>query len=246
MADFSARLILMPGMDGSGELFREFAAALPEGLEAETLRYPPDAWVPGREFAKSLMGGMTDEPFVLVAESYSVALAVRIAAMRPEGLRGLVLCAGFCTSPLRGWRRWIVMRLAPVLARVTPPEWAVRWLLVGDDAPASLVGAVRASVSWVEPWVLAARMRGVLRCDVLAELAQVRVPILYVQATQDRVVDPECLEEIHGVRPARTVAIDGPHLLVQREPQLVADVVAGFVRELGEDWLKENRLGQKP
>jgi hypothetical protein len=46
-------------------------------------------------------------------------------------------------------------------------------------------------------------------------------------------VDPECLEEILETRPGRTVAIDGPHLLMQREPRLVAEVVVGFVRELG-------------
>jgi pimeloyl-ACP methyl ester carboxylesterase len=74
-------------------------------------------------------------------------------------------------------------------------------------------------------------MREVLRCDVMAELAQVRAPILYLQAAQDRVVDLECLGEMHEVMPGRTVAIDGPHLLVQTEPQLVAEVVAGFVRE---------------
>jgi pimeloyl-[acyl-carrier protein] methyl ester esterase len=232
MADFAAKIVLMPGMDGSGELLREFVAALPEECAVETVRYPADRWVPYRELAKSLVAGLPEEGFVLVAESYSTPLAVRMAATQPEGLQGMVLCAGFCTSPLRGWRRWVVMRMAPVLAHLPLPGFLVRWLLVGEDAPAALVEAVAAAVSWVEPRVLAARVRETLRCDVLADLAQVRVPVLYVQPTQDRVVDPVCLEEIRRVKPGRTVAIDGPHLLLQREPELAAEVVAGFVREL--------------
>jgi len=228
-----AKLVLMPGMDGSGELSREFAAALPEGSVAEVMRYPPDAWMPGREFAKSLMAGLPEGPFVLVAESYSVPLAVRIAAARPQGLRGVVLSAGFCTSPLRGWRRWVVLRFAPLLARVRLPDWGVRWLLAGDDAPLAVVDAVRSALSWVEPWVLAARGRELMTCNVLAELGRVQVPVLYLHGTQDRVVDPECLEEMRDVHPGRTVAIDGPHLLAQREPELVAEIVVGFVRELG-------------
>jgi len=222
----------MPGMDGSGELFREFAAALPGGLGVKTLRYPADSWMSYREMAKALMSGLPKEPFVLVAESYSVPLAVRIAGMRPEGLRGVVLCAGFYTSPLRGWRRWAAMRLAPVMGWVTLPEWVVRWLLVGGNASAGLVEAVVSAVSWVEPKVLAARLREMLRCNVLADLELVKAPVLYVQPTQDRVVDPECLEEIRRVKPARTMAIDGPHLLIQREPKLMAEVVVEFVREL--------------
>ena len=227
------KLVLMPGMDGSGELFREFVAALPEGLEAEVPRYPPDAWVPGRELAKSIAAGLPKGPVVLVAESYSTGLAVRIAGMRPEGLRGVVLCAGFCTSPLRGWKRWVAMRGAPVLGWVTPPAWAGRWLLLGQDASKAMVEAWVAAVSWVEPKVLAARVREVLRLDVLADLALVRVPVLYLQPTQDQMVDPRCLEEMQMVRPGRTLAIDGPHLLIRKEPELVAEVVVGFVRELG-------------
>jgi hypothetical protein len=34
------KLVLLPGMDGSGELFRGLETVLPEGLETETLWYP--------------------------------------------------------------------------------------------------------------------------------------------------------------------------------------------------------------
>ncbi len=233
MGAFAVRLVLMPGIDGSGELLREFVAALPEGMVVETLRYPAEVWVPGREMAKTLAAALPTEPFVLVAESYGTGLAVRIAGMRPEGLRGVVLCAGFCTSPLLGWKRWAAMRLAPILGHVSLPKWAMRRWLVGKDASAGLLNAVVAAVSWVEPRVLAARIREALLSNVLADLALVQVPVLYVQPTQDRLVDPECLEEIRRVKTGRTLAIDGPHLLIQTQPELLAEVVMGFVRELG-------------
>lgn len=38
----SLRAVLLPGMDGTGELFSEFVAALPVGLESVTVRYPTD------------------------------------------------------------------------------------------------------------------------------------------------------------------------------------------------------------
>ncbi len=234
MGDFAVRLVLMPGMDGSGELLREFVGALPEGMTVETMRYPADVWVPGREMARTLAAGLPEAPFVLVAESYGTGLAVRMAGRGSMGLRGVVLCAGFCTSPLLGWKRWVAMRLAPVLGHVGLPKWAVKRWLVGEDAAAGLVEAVIAAVSWVEPKVMAARVLEAVRSNVLADLALVQVPVLYVQPTQDRVVDPECLEEIRRVKTGRTLAIDGPHLLMQTQPELVAEVVMGFVRELGD------------
>ena len=97
------KLVLLPGMDGSGELFRGLEAVLPEGLETETLWYPADRYMNYGELAGTLRGAIpVDEPFVLVAESYGAPLAVLIASLEPPNLKGIVLSAGFATSPMRG------------------------------------------------------------------------------------------------------------------------------------------------
>ena len=226
------KLVLLPGMDGSGELLRGFVAALPKGFETETLWYPADRWMSYGELAGTLRGAISvDEPFVLVAESFGTPLAILIAALNPPNLQGIVLCAGFATSPVRGWKRELAMELAPLVSHVTMPGFVAKYLLVGDEAPRALVESVTDAVSWVPPKVMCSRVREMLCVDVRAELAQVKVPILYVQPTQDRLVDPACMEEIRLVKPARTVTIEGPHLLLQTEPALSADAVAGFVQD---------------
>jgi pimeloyl-ACP methyl ester carboxylesterase len=60
----------------------------------------------------------------------------------------------------------------------------------------------------------------------------VAVPILYIQATTDKVVPRSCLEEIQHVKPdVRVAEINGPHLILQREPQQSSDAVTRFVEE---------------
>jgi pimeloyl-ACP methyl ester carboxylesterase len=175
----------------------------------------------------------TEEPYVVVAESYSTPLAIRIAAMRPGNLKGVVLCAGFATSPLKGWLHSLTGLLPLRGLRLMFPEFMVRRFLVGEDAAPALVSAVIGEVEWVEPKVLAARVREVLHCDVRAELAKVEVPIQYLRAAEDRLVDVACLEEIVMIQPKTVSAVvDGPHLLLQREAAFCAGVVAGFVRGL--------------
>ncbi len=113
------------------------------------------------------------------------------------------------------------------------PGFAARLLLVGSNAPSSLLAAMLAAVSSVQSKVLSARLREVLSCDALAALDKVTVPILYIQAKQDRLVHTWCAEEIRRMKPQMSVSvIAGPHLLVQREPQRTAAVVAEFVQEL--------------
>jgi pimeloyl-ACP methyl ester carboxylesterase len=156
-----------------------------------------------------------------------------IAALEPPNLRGVVLSGGFATSPLRGWRRTLTWDLVPLLSHVPLPGVVVRYLMVGDEAPRALVELVTGAVGWLTPKVLCTRVREALHVDVRAELAQVRVPVLYLQPTKDRLVDPLCAEEMRTVKAGRTVRIEGPHMLLQSEPVACAEAVAGFVRELG-------------
>ena len=167
------KLVLLPGMDGSGELFRGLEAVLPEGLETETLWYPADRYMNYGELAGTLRGAIpVDEPFVLVAESYAAPLAILIASLEPPNLRGIVLSAGFVTSPLRGLRRTLVWDLVPLLSHVTMPGLVARYLMVGQEAPKALVELVTGTVSWVTPKVLSARVREMLNTDARAELAK--------------------------------------------------------------------------
>ncbi|MGA8940086.1 MAG: alpha/beta hydrolase [Acidobacteriaceae bacterium] len=227
------KLVLLPGMDGSGELFRGLTAALPEELESESLWYPADRYLTYGELAGTLRGAIpVDEPFVLVAESYATPLAILIAAMEPPNLKGMMLSAGFATSPLRGWRRTLAWDLAPVYSHVSLPGFAAKYLMVGDGAPKPLVEAVKGAASWLTPKVLGGRVREMLNVDVRAELAQVKVPVVYLQPTKDRLVDPACLAEMQAAKEGRAVTLDAPHLALQTEPVLCAEVLERFIGEL--------------
>ena len=234
------KLVLLPGMDGTGELFRDFVAALPEGSETVVAHYPGDRRLRYAGLMEFVLGAVsaisgtsansTAAPFCLVAESFSTPLAIQYAATNPPNLKGLVLCAGFCTSPLQGWRRTLAFGLAQFIFWLPLPGFFVEMLLAGPNAPRTLVTAVKAAASWVEPEVMAGRVRDVLTCDVRAALAKVSVPILYLQAAQDQLVSPDCLAEAQRIKPEETVVVDGPHLLMQREPKLCADVGGRFVQ----------------
>jgi len=168
---------------------------------------------------------------MLVAESFSTPLAIKFAATNPVGLEGIVLCAGFATSPVQGWRHFLGSLLAWLLFRVPLSNLAAKRWLLGRDAAPSLVAAVQLAVSSVRPEVLAARLRAVLGCDVRMELGKITVPVLYLQAKQDRLVSASCLQAIQRSKPDVTVAVlEGPHLLLQRHPLRAAEVVVEFVR----------------
>ncbi|MGD0480299.1 MAG: alpha/beta hydrolase [Terracidiphilus sp.] len=225
--------MLLPGMDGTGKLFAEFVKALTGEFEITVASYPTDACLSYselKEFVLSLLP--KSDSFALLAESFSSPLAIQCAAENPGNLKALILCAGFSTSPPRGWLHPFISLLAPIVLRFKLPAFAVRSFLIGRNAPEMLLGAVREPVSSVRPRVLAARVRAMLACDVRKELAQVRVPILYLRATEDKLIPARCMEEILSIKPdATSISMKGPHLLIQREPQQTACAIASFLRQ---------------
>lgn len=238
MSDLSHRLpklILLPGMDRTGELFRYFVRELPHEFETVSVRYPGNRRLGYPELLRIVRAACpVDERFVIAGESYSAPLAIQFAATNPANLAGVVLCAGSASSPIRDWRRWVYGLLAPIAFRFPLPGFTARRWLVGAGATESLVAEVRSAIESVRPEVMAERAREVLACDVRGELAQIAVPILYIRANQNRVVSATCSDEIRRISPmVEFVEIDGPHLLLQREPRRAADAVLNFVRRLG-------------
>jgi pimeloyl-ACP methyl ester carboxylesterase len=87
-------LVLLPGMDGTGELFANLVDAMPEPFELITVRYPTDQELSYSELKAFVQAACpVSRPFVLLAESFSTPAAIQYAATMPPNLCGLVLCA---------------------------------------------------------------------------------------------------------------------------------------------------------
>jgi pimeloyl-[acyl-carrier protein] methyl ester esterase len=221
-------------MYGTGELFADFAGALPNTFAAQVVGYPNDVYLSYAQLLDLIRASVpTSEPYVIVAESFSTTLAIQFAATHPPNLKGMVLSAGFATSPIRGWMRSICLFLMPIMPYLPVPEFASGFMIFKSAAPNSLQVRVRDAVASAKPNVLRDRARTILTCNALEELRAVRVPMLYLQARRDRLVSAVCLEDIRRVKPEiEAVLLDGPHLLLQQMPQQTAEIVADFIRRL--------------
>ena len=102
--NMTKRLVLLPGLDGTGQLFAEFLAALPDSFTATVVSYPTNKLFPYSELRTFVSAAVPKtEPFVLLAESFSTPLAVEFAASNPPNLTALVICAGFVFKPIAAW-----------------------------------------------------------------------------------------------------------------------------------------------
>lgn len=208
----AATIVLLPGLDGTGDLFERFLAVAPSGVAVKPVRLPRDEVRDYPALAEWLLQRLPSDRFMLVAESFSGPLAVLVAE-QCESVAGLVLVATFVESPLPS----VIRHCPQFMWRYSPPEFLLRAVLTGGDAP--LAAAVRRAMLGVNRGVVAARVTAALQVDVARELQKVACPVLYIQAGKDRLVSARSAARIRAVRPDTQFArIDGPHLLLQTCP----------------------------
>jgi pimeloyl-ACP methyl ester carboxylesterase len=221
---------LLPGLDGTGELFRRFLAEADGTLELRTLSYPRDRFLGYRELEELVRAELpSNRRFALLGESFAGPLALRLAAERPAGLFGLVLAESFHRRPAAVLFRRLGL-LVPLFFRMPLPPHVVRLLLAGPDAPDDLVEEVRAAVARVEGSVMAARALEALRVDATEALVACPVPVLFLGGKHDRLLRSALPFEIRALRPdAEIRMLDAPHLVLQRRPREAMELVAGFL-----------------
>ncbi|MBC3917247.1 alpha/beta hydrolase [Undibacterium sp. CY18W] len=220
-------IVLLPGMDGTGTLYAPLHKALNDRCKLLVVTYPVDQvldYAALEAVARSYLP--VDEEYILLGESFSGPIAVSIAASQPPGLRALILCASFARNPhalFSGLRYFL-----PCLPVQMAPSALLSHLLLGKFSTTELRQLLVHAIMAVSPAVLRARMRSVLLVDVRQKLSAIKVPVLYLHATQDRLVPVSAYKEIEKILPSvKLYEFDAPHFLLQTKAKEIADLISG-------------------
>ena len=225
---------MLPGLDGTGQLFAPLFPHLPPQLEPLVVSYAAHEALSYRELLPLVLRSLPKSgQFIVLAESFSGPLGVLAAAQQPRGLLALILVASFVRSPVPR-----ALALAAPLVRAwllsAAPSTLQYRVLLGRSASAQLQAQLREAVAAVPAGVLAARVRSVLTVNVVAELAAVKVPILYLAASNDVLVRPRSLRLIQRIAPqVQAATIASPHLILQTASSDAATAISSFAASVG-------------
>lgn len=223
-------LVLLPGMDGTGIFFRDFAGAIQSEFKPIVVAYPDDPSLGYAELEPIARAALPrDEPFIILGESFSGPLAISIAASNPPALLGVILCVTFARSPHP------LLPLVTSILKPFPPVRLPRFIqhrnLFGRFDSPRLRAQLREVRSRGSSETQKARLEAVAAIDVTEKLRRITVPILDLRGREDRVVSSASGRYIRQIRPDVSVAdLNAPHLLVQTVPQEALAAIKGFVR----------------
>lgn len=221
------KLVLLPGLDGTGRFFARLEQRLCNRTVLQTVRYPasqPMGYGDLIGYVRSLIG---TDPAVVLGESFSGPIAIRLAANYPEQIKGLILAATFVASP---WPRWMVRAAALANPGSVPRAWIDAVLRGPADDP-ELAAEIASIMASFDPKVRQARLRAVADVNVLDDLKRVRCPILALHGRSDWLVPKYRLLRAVKAKPGAIVTLlDGPHMLLQRNPAGAANAIEDFLK----------------
>ena len=225
-------LIILPGLDGLGLMHDDFIAALGPGYDVKAVLYPNQPGLSYNELEILASAALPESgPFILLGESFSGPLAIRLAAANPERTLGLILCVSFVRNPypVLAWLRPLI-RILPVAGA---PVALVTRLVLGKAVSAGLRQSLAELLARISPDALRARLRAVLAIDVSTEFAALKLPVPYLRGKYDRIVPRRASELAARLNPRMRIAeFPSSHLLLQTAPREAAQAVVQFVHEI--------------
>jgi pimeloyl-[acyl-carrier protein] methyl ester esterase len=229
------KLVLLPGLDGTGVLFKPFLAVLPRDIDPVVIDYPTQQPLGYDDlFALVQTRLPKNEPFVLLGESFGGPLSLRIAATSPIGLRGVVLAASFISCPYAWTPRW-TSSLVPTLPFHAVPYAVNLQSLLGMYHSSEHSELSRQALSQVAPAVFARRVREIIGVDATQTLRDCRVPMMYLQGTQDGVVRAANYTRIATIRPdVALTRINSGHMILKTQPTAALAAIKEFIARLSD------------
>jgi pimeloyl-ACP methyl ester carboxylesterase len=218
-------IVLLPGLDGTGDLFAPFASVAPAQFRPVVVGLPPVGTYP--ELLRHVLGHLpADDRFIVLGESFSGPLAMAVAREEHARVGAVVLCNTFVSPPLTSLLRFVPWSL---LFTMAPPRWAIRRYLVGSAASPELTASVCTAIAKTPRRVLAERMRSVFSLPRHRAAPPLDIPVLVLSSTDDALVRPNT-RALQGVASSAVMkAIPGPHLLLQAAPRQAWSEISTFL-----------------
>jgi pimeloyl-[acyl-carrier protein] methyl ester esterase len=230
-------LVLLPGLDGTGDFFQPLLESLGDRVRCRVVRYPVDGgfdYATCEAIARAALP--TDGPYVLLGESFSGPIAIALAAEAPKALVGIILCVTFAINPRP--RLSFIRPLLPYIPYHGNKSslGLSRFLVLGRWITPAIRQLHQKIISSVPPATLRARLGTVVDCDAREALARVSVPVLCLVAKHDRLIPRSAARLIERRAPAaRMVELDAPHCLLQCVPGPAAQAILEFLQEVVRD-----------
>ena len=206
------KLVLLPGMDGTGRLFSPLLDELSQ-FDCEIIPLPDQGDQDYASITAHVKGRLPREDFILVAESFSGPVGAALAMEGIENLKGIIFVATFL-SPLNE----ILLRIArylpfKFLSSLPFANYFYKRLFLGAGANDELLRLFQSIMSAMPPALIRARIKAMFSLKEFSGISD--LPVSYIQASADKLVPSGKVREFERYfRNIDVRVVEGPHFIL--------------------------------
>lgn len=218
------KLVLLPGMDGTGKLFSPLIRALSE-FDCKVIRLPETGSQDYSSITASVRGKLPEDDFVLVVESFSGPIGSALAREGIENMKGIIFVATFLSAPRKVLLS--IAHLLPLKFLSTMPfsTYFHKILFLGSEASSDLVNLFKTTVNTLPTSLIKARLSTMFSLQAGSD--KCGLPAGYIQAVSDNLVLSDKVDEFkYSFKNMVVKTVDGPHFILQAKPAECAVVIS--------------------
>lgn len=222
-------LVMLPGLDGTGLMFKPILNELKGEVDPIVISYDHEIAYGYEDLVEKVADSLPKEDFFILGESFSGPIALMLAARKPKGLKGVILCASFVSNPSAIFPSFLSFMIGAPLFNVWPVSVKINVLTTGR-ANGNIKRLVIETKELTSNKVLASRTRETLKVNVVEELKNCHYPMLYLRGSKDMVVWGHNLRKIIRLKnDISHVTLDASHLVLQEAPMSSAKEIVKFI-----------------
>lgn len=220
------KLILLPGLDGTGNLFEPLLNEIQNERTIEVIRYPLNETLTYAELVTFVGNKIKNENSIyIVAESFSGVIALNLLTKYKNKIKGIILVASFVTPPHKYLLKLSSLLPVKSLLKLDIPNFLIRTYCLGSEIAEAEISKFKSIIKLVNPNVLVHRLNEIEKLTNNEQLNSNSCKITYIQALNDKLVPNRCLKELSSVVTLETEVVVGPHFLLQAKPKECAEII---------------------
>ena len=221
---------MLPGMDGTGQLFQPFINALPSNINYSVISYPENVSLSYEELEEYVLERLpVTENYVLLAESFSGPIGYFIAKRNLKNMKGVFFVATFLESPKKLLIALSKLLPLSLLLKLPIPKQLIKTIFFSKEINEDTIILFKEIIKRIPTETLTFRINEVSKLSL--KLEKIHIKSYYIQALNDKLVSSNNLTSFLKISDTLKIKkINGPHFILQTKPEECAEFITREIR----------------